>query len=153
MTELEVLSQFYKIDVIAVTEVQAQNPDLLKINNCSQFTKSRPHDHPLGKKGGGILLIVGDYLVPKGIHSPKLSDYDEIILVSVKPKIVPCHFNLIVFCCFYYSQIKKLHKDSNFYSNYIVVADFVFCKFNDAGIFQVGDANDLKLNSLCSSLN
>jgi hypothetical protein len=33
-------------------------------------------DHTLGKKGGGILSFVNNYLFPKFIHAPNLSDYD-----------------------------------------------------------------------------
>ena len=64
LIDLEALCQVHKIDVIAVTEVQAQSPDLLKINNYSQFIKLRPHDDPLGKKEGGILLFLNNYLFP-----------------------------------------------------------------------------------------
>jgi len=117
VSEIEALSQLHKINVVTVTEVQAQSPGLLKINNCSQIIKPRPHNHPLGKKGDGILLFVGDYLIPKVIHTPNRSDYDEIIWASVRPKFLPRPFNLTVFGAFIIPQIKMLHKDSGFSRN------------------------------------
>jgi len=122
LTELEALSQLHKIDVIAVTEVQAQNPDLLKINNYSKFIKPPPHDHPLGKKGGGILLFVGNYPFPKLIQTPNISDNYEIFWVSVRPKAFPHPFNMIVFLLpLLFPKSKRSKKDSCFSCNYIAV--------------------------------
>ena len=138
---------------MTVTEVLAQNPGLLKINNCSQIIKLRPHNRPLGKKGDGILLFVGEYIFPKVIHSPIRSDYDEIIWASVRPKFLPRPFHWTVFWCFYYSPNQNAAQRQRFLLQLHSKADFVLCKFPNAGVFLVGDANDIKLNSLCNSLN
>ena len=50
LVELETTAKLNHIDLIAVTKVQAQNPDLLKMTGFQDFIKLRPVDHPLAKK-------------------------------------------------------------------------------------------------------
>ena len=50
LIELEATEKLNHNDRIAVTEVQAQNPDLLKMTGFQEFVKLHPVDHPLGKK-------------------------------------------------------------------------------------------------------
>ena len=50
LVELEAPAKLNHIDIIAVTEVQAQNSDLLIMTGFRKFIKLRPVDRPLGKK-------------------------------------------------------------------------------------------------------
>ena len=52
------------IDIIAVTEVQSHDPGSLHLTNYSEFI-IHPSDHPLGKKGGGVLFFTKSHLYPK----------------------------------------------------------------------------------------
>ena len=153
ITELEGISKIHKINIIAVTEVQSQNPDFLKISNYTQFIKLRPPDHPLGKKGGGILFFVRDNLQPKLIPTPNLSDYDEILWLSLRPKVLPRPFNLIVTAVFYHSPNQSIDQKRKFIQQFLISADFVLSKYPNAGICLLGDANDLRIDSICTSLN
>ena len=58
LTELEVVSEPNLIDIIAVTEVQSHDPGSLRLTNYSELIKLRPSEHPLGKKGGGVLFFL-----------------------------------------------------------------------------------------------
>ena len=51
LNEFDSFSKIYRSDIIAITEVHAQNTYMLKMNNFSQFIKLRPETRPLGKKG------------------------------------------------------------------------------------------------------
>ena len=99
LVELEATAKLNHIDIIAVTEVQAQNPDLLKMTGFQEFIKLRPVDHPLGKKGGGVMIFVKDIL----IHASGLGDCDEIIWISTKPKCLPWPYTNLIICSFCYS--------------------------------------------------
>ena len=66
LNELDSFSKIYRSDIIAITEVHAQNTQMLKMNNFTQFIKLRPETHPLGKKGGGICLFFrNDFILQK----------------------------------------------------------------------------------------
>ena len=52
LVELEATVKLNHIDMIAVSEVQTQIPDLLKMTGFLEFIKLRPVDHPMGKKEG-----------------------------------------------------------------------------------------------------
>ena len=56
VAELESLAQATKASVLMGSEVHRQNPELLIIGGFDEFIKIRPDDHPLGKKGGGVLI-------------------------------------------------------------------------------------------------
>ena len=81
------VSESNLIDIIAVTEVQSYDPGSLRLKNYSEFIKLRPSDYPLGKKGGGVLFFTKSHLYPKVIQVPNLSEYDEILWRSVRPKV------------------------------------------------------------------
>jgi len=104
LTELEVVSESHLIDIIAVTEVQSHDPGSLHLTNYSEFIKLRPSDHPLGKKGkkgGGVLFFTKSNLYPKVIQVPNLSECDEILWLSVRPKVLPRPFSIIAIAVFY----------------------------------------------------
>ena len=50
LVELEATAKLNHIDIIAVTEVKAQNPDLLQMTSFQEFIRLHSVDHPLGKK-------------------------------------------------------------------------------------------------------
>jgi hypothetical protein len=106
VNELDTLSKIYRLDVIAITEVQAQNLHMLRINYFSQFIKLRPENHPLGKRGVGILFFVRNDLYPSEVSIPCLAPFDESMWVCVRPKVLSRPFNLIILCCFYHSLIR-----------------------------------------------
>ena len=153
LNELDTLSKIYRLDVIAITEVQAQNLHMLKIDNFSQFIKLRPENHPLGKKGGGILFFIRNDLYPSEIPIPCLNPFDEVMWVCVRPKVLPRPFNLIVLCCFYYSPNQRSADKINFIEKLHASADFVLSKYPNAGIFLMCDANDIRLDSTCIAFN
>ena len=52
------LSELNQTDVIAVTEVQSNDQKSLHLPNYSEFIKLCPLDHPLVKKGGGVMSLL-----------------------------------------------------------------------------------------------
>ena len=126
---------------------------MLKMNNFTQFIKLRPETHPLGKKGGGILVFVRNDFYPSEILVPCLTPLDEILWLCVRPKVLPHPFNLIVLCCFYYSPGQRAAEKINFIEKLHGNADYVLSKYPNAGIFLLGDANDLKLESTCNTFS
>jgi len=57
LVELEATLKVNHIDIIANTEVQAQNSEILKITSFQEFIKLYLVDRPLGKKGGGVMVF------------------------------------------------------------------------------------------------
>ena len=55
VAEIETLARILKPTVLGVTEVHHQNIDLLNINVLHKYFKLRPDDHPLGKRGDGVV--------------------------------------------------------------------------------------------------
>ena len=73
LLELEATAILNHINIIAVTEVQAQNPYLLKMTAFQKYIKLHQVDHPLGKKGGGVLIFAKNaYLLPLSICQDKV---------------------------------------------------------------------------------
>ena len=62
MAQLESLAQVTKASVLMVSEVYQQNPEVLKTGCFDEFIKMWPDDHPLGKKGGGVLIYAHEIL-------------------------------------------------------------------------------------------
>ena len=58
LMELKVLSEFNQSDVTVVTEVQSNDLRSLCLPKYSVSIKLCPLDHPLGKKGGGIMFLL-----------------------------------------------------------------------------------------------
>ena len=92
-------------------------------------------------------------LYPKVIRFPSLSEYDEILWLCVRPKVLPRPFNIIAIAVFYYSSNQNIDSKRKFIQQLQTSADFNISKYPNAGLFfLVGDANDLKMDSFCSSL-
>jgi len=60
LSGLEATAKLNSIDIIAVTEVQAQNPDFLKMTSFQEYIKLNPVDHLLEKTGGGLTVFEKD---------------------------------------------------------------------------------------------
>ena len=103
--------------------------------------------------GGGILSFVRDDLYSNKISIPCLAPFDQIMWASVRPKVLPCPFNSIVLCIFCYSPNPRSADKINFTEKLHSGADFVLSKYPNAGIFLIGDANNLKLESTCNLFN
>ena len=41
-------------------------------------------------KGGGVMIFCSDNLSPKEVNVPGINEYNEIIWIKVKPKVLPC---------------------------------------------------------------
>lgn len=115
IAELEGYADVLKPSIIAVTEVHRQSSDHLKIKNFTEFIKLRPDDHSLGKKGGGVMLMVRDELAPQKINVPHLNEYDEILWVLVRPKRLPRSVANIAVCVFYSSPSQQASQKKRFY--------------------------------------
>ena len=98
------------------------------------------------------LFFTKSHLYPKVIQVPNLSEYDEILWLSVRPKVLPHPFSIIAIAVFYYSPNQNIESKRNFVQQLQVSADFVISKYPNAGLFLVGNANDLKMDSFCASL-
>ena len=115
IAELEGYADVLKPSIIAVTEVHRQSSDHLKIKNFTEFIKLRPDDHSLGKKGGGVMLMVRDELAPQKINVPHLNEYDEILWVLVRPKRLPRSVSNKAVCVFYSSPSQQASQKKRFY--------------------------------------
>ena len=64
LTKLEVVSESKEIDIVAITKVQSHDPGSTRLKNYSELSKLCPLDHPLGKKGCGVLFFTKSNLYP-----------------------------------------------------------------------------------------
>jgi hypothetical protein len=135
--------------VICVSEVHRQDLNLLRVPNFSSFIKLRPDDHPLGKKGGGIMTLVHEYFKPQLLNIPFLEDNDEIIWVKAQPKRLPRPLSAIAMCVFYYSPGQPAAARKAFWEKLQESTDYV----QRFGVVMLGDANELDSKSLARSLN
>ena len=83
LNELDSFSKIYRSDIIAITEVHAQNTHMLKMNNFTQFIKLRPETHSLGKKGSGILFFARNDFYPLEILVPCLTPFNEYVFTTL----------------------------------------------------------------------
>ena len=90
--ELESLAQATKASVLMVSEVHRQNPELLNIGGFDELIKVRPDDHPLGKKGGRVLIYAHEILKAPRLDVPFLTEYDKTMWVILKPRRLPQKF-------------------------------------------------------------
>ena len=148
VAELESLAQATKASVLMVSEVHRQNPELLKIGGFDEFIKIRPDDHPLGKKGGGVLIYAHEIFKAARLDVPFLTEYDEIMWVILKPRRLPRKFTGIALCVYYYSPGQTSEYRQAFVEKLQLSSDFVLGKYPSCGIFMMGDANELKLHHL-----
>ena len=123
------------IIVIAVTEVQFHDPWSLRLAKYSEFIKLRPLYYPLGRNGGGVLFFTKNNLYPKVIRVPSLSEYDEILWLSIRPKVLPRPFNIIAIAVIYYSLYQNIDSKRKFIQQLETSADFVISKYPNAGLF------------------
>ena len=121
----------------------------------SEFIKLYPLDHPLGKKGGccHVFFFFSKYnLFPRINPVPNLSEYDEILWLSIRPKVHPHSYNIVAKAVFYCSPNQNIDTKNKFIQQLQTSTDFVISKYQNTGIFLDGDANELKMNSICSLL-
>jgi hypothetical protein len=133
--------------------VHSPNPSLLNLNGYHKFNKLRPHDHPLGKKGGGILLFVREYLCPRPIPPPDFNEFEEILWMCIRPKVLPRPLNIIMVGLFYFAPNQNLQSKQKFIEKLNGSIDRIRIKYTYAGIFLLGDQNDLSLDSTCRNFN
>jgi len=107
LLELEITANKLALDLICITKAQSQNSDTLKMAHFIEFIKLHPHDHYLGKKGGGVLIFCRDNLSPREVNVPGINEYDEITWIKVKTKVFPHPLTNIIVGCFYYSSSPK----------------------------------------------
>ena len=91
-------------------------------------------------------------LYPKVFRVHSLSEYDETLWLSIRPKVLPRPFNIISIAVFYYSQIKISIQNENSSNNCRQVLILSLLSIPMLDFFLVADANGLKMDSLRSSL-
>jgi len=66
----------------------------------NEFVKLCPHVHYLCKKGRGVMTFCRDNFLPREVKVPGINEYDEIICIKVKPKVLPRKLINIIVGCF-----------------------------------------------------
>ena len=123
------LSESNWVDIRAITEIQFHDPGSLCLTNYSEFIKLRHLGCPPGKNGGVLFFFTKINLHPEVIRVPNLSEYDEILWLSVRPKVLPHPFNITAIAIFYYSPNRNIDSKCRFIQQLQTSADFVISKY------------------------
>ena len=117
----------------------------LYIHGYSLFSKSR-----IGRKGGGVALYIKDYFNPRAL-SVTVPDVVEATWVILRPKLLPRELSCIVVCVLYFPPRSQYQHEYIDHINSTI--DHVLMTHPDAGLFVMGDMNDMDVQPILNNAN
>ena len=144
LDELYVICSLLTPSIIAITESWLTTnitDDAISLNRYQVYRRDR-----VGQIGGGVMMYVRNDIASKHLTSYD-SDMLEVLFVSLRPKLLPRPFTIVVVCVAYcppwYSADNK-----NFFINHIVSSiDNIYRNNPHAAVIVCGDFNQLDTNS------
>ena len=148
LDEIDIVANVNKVDIISLTEtwIDETTPiESLDIQGYVLFSKPR-----IGRKGGGVALYVKDCFNPR-ILPVTIPDVVEALWVFIRPKLLPREMSCIVVCVLYFSP--RSQYENEYIDHITSTIDDLLMRHPDAGIFVMGDINDLDIESILHNDN